>query len=52
MDDVAMFCYPDCYKLTITPMKKESVTEVDNLSELIRLDKTYERYMEGENENK
>ena len=51
-DDVAMFCYPDCYKLTITPMKKESVTEVDNLSELIQLDKTYARYMEGENENK
>lgn len=45
-DDVAMFCYPQEYKLGIYPMKKSDIVEVDNLSELIVLDASYKNYME------
>lgn len=45
-DDVALFCYPDEYELGIRPMKKEDIIEIDNLSELISLDKSYEKYLE------
>lgn len=44
-DDAAMFCYPDEYKLGIYPMKKADVLEIDDLSELISLDKSYEIYL-------
>lgn len=43
-DDVALFCYPDEYKLGIRPMDKNAITEVDNLSELIALDSSYRKY--------
>lgn len=45
-DDVPLFCHPDEYKLGIRPMKKGDIIEVDNLSELIALDKSYEKYLE------
>lgn len=41
-DDVAMFCYPNEYRLGIWPMKAEDVIEVDNLIELAALDKSYQ----------
>lgn len=44
-DDIAMFCYPQEYKLGIRPMKKEDIVEVDNLNELIALDNSYRKYM-------
>lgn len=47
-DDVALFCYPEEYELGIRPMKKEDIIEVDDLNELIALDKSYEKYMGGE----
>lgn len=43
-DDVALFCYPDEYKLGIRPMDKDAIIEVDNLSELIALDSSYRKY--------
>ena len=43
-DDIALFCYPDEYKLGIFEMTYKDVIEVDNLSELIALDKSYEKY--------
>lgn len=43
-DDVAMFCYPAEYKLGIRPMCNGDVLEVDNLNELIALDKSYRNY--------
>ena len=46
-DDVAMFCYPEEYQLGIRPMNKDDIIEVDNLSELIALDGSYKKYMEG-----
>lgn len=45
-DDVVMFCYPTEYQLGIIPMNKGDLIEVDNLSELIKLDGSYKKYME------
>lgn len=43
-DDVALFCYPDEYKLGIKEMKEDDVVEVDNFNELIALDNSYIKY--------
>lgn len=40
-DDIAMFCYPQEYRLGIWPMNRGDVIEVDNLSELAALDASY-----------
>lgn len=45
-DDVAMFCYPEEYKLGIRPMKATDIIEIDNLVELSRLDESYKKYLE------
>lgn len=45
-DDVAMFCYPEKYKLGVRPMNSEDIIEVDNLDELIALDNSYAKYRE------
>ena len=45
-DDVAMFCYPREYELGIREMRRGDVVEVDNLTELIALDKGYQHYGE------
>lgn len=45
-DDVAMFCYPQEYKLGIRPMNAGDIIEVDNLEELIALDNRYTKYRE------
>lgn len=37
-DDIALFCYPEEYRLGIRPMHKGDVIEVDDLSELAALD--------------
>ncbi|MDY4045165.1 MAG: phosphocholine cytidylyltransferase family protein, partial [Oscillospiraceae bacterium] len=46
-DDVAMFCYPEEYQLGIRPMNRNDIIEVDNLNELIALDTSYKKCMEG-----
>lgn len=40
-DDIAMFCYPNEYKLGVYPMNKEDIVEVDNFDELVALDPSY-----------
>ena len=47
-DDIAMFCYPEEYRLGIYPMKKDDIIEIDNLSELAALDASYQQYMEAQ----
>lgn len=47
-DDVVMFCYLPEFKLGVFKMNKDDVVEIDNLEELIALDKSYEKYG-GEN---
>lgn len=48
-DDIAIFCYPDEYQLGIHKMQRGDIIEVDNLEELIELDKSYQNYAEGGN---
>lgn len=43
-DDVAMFCYPQEYQMGIRQMQYGDIIEIDNLSELIDIDKSYEKY--------
>ena len=40
-DDVPMFCYPEEYDLGIKKMKRGDVIEIDNIDELINIDKSY-----------
>ena len=41
-DDVAMFCYPEEYQLGIHKMHYGDIIEIDNLSELVAIDNTYQ----------
>ena len=40
-DDVAMFCYPEEYELGIRSMCIEDIVEIDDICELIRIDRSY-----------
>lgn len=44
-DDVAMFCYPHEYELGIREMDSSAIIEVDDFSELVKLDNSYKRYL-------
>ena len=46
-DDVAMFCHFDQFDLGIRPMKKDDIIEIDNLRDLVGLDSSYSRFLEG-----
>ena len=48
-DDIALFCYPEEYRLGIRPMHKGDVIEVDDLSELAALDASYRKYEKEKN---
>ena len=43
-DDVALFCYPDEYKLGICPMTYDDIVEIDGFEELMKIDKSYENF--------
>ena len=43
-DDVAMFCHFDEYRLGIREMRPSDIIEIDDLDELITIDKAYEKY--------
>lgn len=40
-DDVALFCYPEEYKLGVRQMEKGDIVEIDCYEELIAIDPTY-----------
>lgn len=46
-DDIALFCYPQEYRLGIYPMKMGDVTEIDSIDELVEIDPGYRKYVEG-----
>ena len=50
-DDVAMFCHFDEYELGIREMKMTDVLEIDDIHELVKIDKSYERYYKGGTED-
>ena len=43
-DDIAMFCYPNPFDLTIYEIKDTDVYEVDTLDDLIKFDASYLKY--------
>ena len=43
-DDIAMFCYPNLFDLTIYEIKDTDVYEVDTLDDLIKFDASYLKY--------
>lgn len=47
-DDIALFCYPDEYRLGIFKTKQGDILEVDSLDELAALDHSYEKYLHEE----
>lgn len=44
-DDVAMFCYPEDFKLGIIQMKKNDIVEIDSIEELANIDNSYNKYL-------
>lgn len=47
-DDIAMFIYPEEYSLYVKPMLGIDVSEIDNLEELIAIDKSYRSKLQEE----
>ena len=43
-DDVAMFCHPENFNLTVYPIKKGDILEIDSFEELCELDAGYRNY--------
>lgn len=43
-DDVAMFCHPEDFDLTVYPIKKGDILEIDSFEELCELDTSYRNY--------
>lgn len=49
-DDIALFCYPEQYRLGIYEMAAGDVVEIDDMEELAAVDKRYEKQEDGNNE--
>jgi len=49
-DDVALFCYPEKYKLGIRQMNPKDIIEIDCIKELVAIDSSYKEYIEDEDE--
>ncbi len=47
-DDVALFCHPEEYALSVRPMPPGAVVEIDGLDELIAIDPSYDRFARGQ----
>ena len=46
-DDVALFCYPYEYQLSIKEMRDGDILEIDSLDELCSIDPSYLNYREN-----
>lgn len=44
-DDVAMFCFPEEFRLSVFPMEKGDIIEIDSLEELADTDPSYKKYL-------
>ena len=44
-DDIPLFCYPKEYSLGIKEMDESDIVEIDNIYELAKIDKSYEKYL-------
>lgn len=45
-DDIPIFCHFEEYELGIWPMNRTDIIEIDNMTELIAVDNSYEKYLE------
>ena len=50
-DDVALFCYPEEYRLGIREMNANDVIEIDSLYELAEVDSSYKKFLNGGKNN-
>lgn len=50
-DDVALFCYPEEYKLGIREMHRNDIIEIDGIDELAAEDNSYIKYINGGQNN-
>jgi CTP:phosphocholine cytidylyltransferase-like protein len=50
-DDVALFCYPEEYRLGIREMNADDVIEIDSLYELAEVDSSYKKFLNGGQNN-
>ena len=48
-DDVALFCHPEDYTLSIMEMHEDDIIEIDDITELATIDPSYLPYTEGGN---
>lgn len=48
-DDVALFCHPEDYTLSIMEMHEDDIIEIDDITELATIDSSYLPYTEGGN---
>ena len=48
-DDVALFCHPEGYTLSIMEMHEDDIIEIDDITELATIDPSYLPYTEGGN---
>lgn len=44
-DDIPMFCYPQDFALGIKEMQNTDIVEIDNLTELAKIDSFYNKYL-------
>lgn len=44
-DDVALFCHPEAFQLTVYPMNQSDMIEIDSLEELASVDQHYKVYI-------
>lgn len=49
-DDVAMFCYFNEYHFGIKEMKSSDIIEIDDLDELVKIDHSYQSYIDIKND--
>ncbi|MBE6753189.1 MAG: phosphocholine cytidylyltransferase family protein [Ruminococcaceae bacterium] len=47
-DDIALFCYPDEYRLSVYPMNIGDIIEIDSIHELADIDASYRKYLHQE----
>lgn len=45
-DDVAIFCCPEQFHLTVYPMQLSDVREIDRLEDLVKLEPRYQHYLD------
>lgn len=46
-DDIAMFCYPKEYQIGVWEMRKGDIIEIDDFAELVKVDNSYKKYVNG-----